>query len=253
MINQTIPAKGGGLYKMSREDFLRFYTNRPMERVAGLVYDYFADVRKKNLLYQALESVYNEILLNIGGVGMMLDFLEDLQEPGHITERYPLMDSNVWRELSIVIKNHLFERIDNLFEKAKGYIEWGQREPELMPVFQTWVSCIDQLPAPEDILVESDGYIPWVELNEINELFNFTLDSIEDAFEVTREEVEVNFLPFVLSTGVTLNNSMYRDIYDCMKMASLIRAEQVRSHDSSTSRYVRENYIKLKIKRLLEK
>lgn len=235
---------------MSREEFQRFYANRPMGQIADRVYDFFHGINERNLKYKALNSVYLDIISDVGNIGTILDFLDDLQGTYRIPERYQLTDETIWRKVSILMKDHLCTALDKAFERARSYIEWGKREPELMSVLEEWVGIIEQLPASDEIAFEEDGYIPLEEIIGMKDLVDLAFDVIDTTSIITQNEVEESFLPFVLSTGIELNNALYRDIYDCMILANLLEREQIRLHKSSTSRYVRENFIKARFKRL---
>jgi hypothetical protein len=250
MNRKTIPAEIGGLKKMSREDFLRFYTNRPMYEIADQVYDFFENIRKYNHAYDMLDSVYEEVVLELGTIGTMLDFMEDLQGSKRLTEYYLLIEKKIWNSISVLMKDYLFNELERIFRKARGLVKYAEEKPEYAPVLDRLIDSIDWLPDPDEIPLEDDGSIPLDDLLGVHQFVNESLEVVDNVINIAREEVEENFLPFIISTGVKLDNSMYRDIYDCMKLANLIDKDQVRSHDLSSSRYVRENFIKLRFKRL---
>lgn len=250
MNHMTMQAEIGGLSKMSREDFLRFYTNRPMFLIAGRVYDFFDGIRRHNRAYNVLDTVYESVVHDLGTIGTMLDFMVDLQGSERLTDYYLMIDKKIWKSISTQMKDFLFADIEHIFKKARGLAKYAEKNPELAPILDRIIDSIDWLPSPEEIPLEGEGYISIDELMGIQQFVNESFQVIDNIMLITREEVEENFLPFIISTGVKLDNSMYRDIYDCMIMANLIDKEQIHSHDVSTSRYVRENFIKLRFKRL---
>ena len=96
-----------------------------------------------------------------------------------------------------------------------------------------------------------------VKLNSIEQQANqilSVLDTGRNLLETFEAGLADDFIVSLLISRVVLDNKLYRDIYNVLLLFNRLPKELVKSHGVSieSNRYVRENYIKQRVNRLIE-
>lgn len=237
----------------SLTNFKMYYANRVFEPVAETIYDFIYAEYTVNDAYRFLNDTYVEILEKIGELATLVEYIDEVRYSGQMTNYYEALSDSVRRKIICSLNNILFDTIDDLLSTVDNNHFWDKLEPSLAPIIDRWETLVNIIPCREDCVIEEDGYIDDDEFFGIQQAVSSTFDFIEGSYIRSQDEFADAFFRFVIGLKLPLSNKLYRDIYDCMRMLNLLDPEQVRLHDSSTSKYVRENYIKLKIKRMTEK
>lgn len=237
----------------SLSNFKMYYANRVFEPVAETIYDFISAEYAINDAYCYLSDEYMEILGKVGELATLVSYIDEVRYSGRLTNYYETLSDSVRRKIICSLNNILFDTIDDLWSTVNNNHFWDKLEPSLAPIIDRWETLVNIIPCREECDIEKDGYIDDDEFFGIQQAISAVFDSIEESYIRSKNEFADAFIRFVIGLKLPLSNKLYRDIYDCMRMLNLLDPEQIRLHDSSTSRYVRENYIKLKIKRMTDK
>lgn len=237
----------------SLTNFKMYYANRVFEPVAETIYDFISAEYAINDAYCYLSDEYMEILGKVGELTTLVSYINEVRYSGRLTNYYETLSDSVRRKIICSLNNILFDAIDDLWSTVDNNHFWDELEPPLAPIIGRWETIVNEIPCREDCVIEKDGYIDDDEFFGIRQAVSAVFDSIEDSYIRSKNDFADAFIRFVIGLKLPLSNRLYRDIYDCMKMLNVLDSEQIRLHESSTSKYVRENYIKLKIKRMTDK
>ena len=121
---------------------------------------------------------------------------------------------------------------------------------DLDPILGKWNELLDLVPNLHNIEYIGEDVMTDQYILDLQATLMTIWDGIEKLATQSREVYINGVIQIVKDSGITPSNALYRDIYACLRIGELISEEQLRLHDASTSRYVRENYIKAKYTRL---
>ena len=96
--------------------------------------------------------------------------------------------------------------------------------------------------------------IPLDSINQQVEQVESVLLTAKELLNDFQDSMLDEFLETLLNSRVSLDNKLYRDIYNVMLLYNRLPEDLVKSHNNNadTNRYVRENYIKQRVNRMIE-
>lgn len=155
-----------------------------------------------------------------------------------VVEDVPISD-----DIMVYIQNDLIDYIAEI-EMASGLGLYS--EPVLVEAIKIkWADVLSCLPDREEIDYEENRFS--------DESFEYIAKGIEECyskserlFELTDEMLVREFLKFVKTFPIELNNDLYRSVYDCLKFFRWIPHEVIASHndyvEKGMNKYIRETY-----------
>lgn len=233
------------------------YANRAFAPICESLFDFVNNKYNSDNAYLELTVFYSDLLDSVGSLATIVDFVRDTRESGKLVEYYGAIKSDVMRNINCSISEIMFSEIDSIQLQLDTYMSVAEIEPSYKPIFETWVQHFNDIPNKDWCELEGNGYITDESFDEITESVDVMFDFLLESYNTSREDFVDELLRLIISTGVKLNNALYRDIYDCFRILKLIDSGQIKSHDITAqnpdSKYVREQYIKQTIKRLQKK
>lgn len=96
--------------------------------------------------------------------------------------------------------------------------------------------------------------IPLESINQQVEQIETTLINATDLLDDFQDSMIDEFLETLLNSRIAIDNKLYRDIYNVLLLYNRLPEDLVKSHNNNagTNRYVRENYIKQRVYRMIE-
>lgn len=236
----------------TKESFVKRFTNRELELPSPFLY--------KFLQREWTEQYFNrkemgEELLTLYQYTVELQGLARLYEnacnPNKMAKRYRIVTDGPLIEIQKGIQNAILSCLDSLYRRIDKHTILEALEPEYKKSFELWNSYLKGMPYPEEIRENANGHLLSDEV--MDEIMTFIDRAPKDMIEsvtISEDDVIKNFLRYAIKLGIKMNSEVYRELYECLEEFSLIPSEQYHSHMKNSSPYVRENYIKMKVKRL---
>lgn len=182
---------------------------------------------------------------------VLVSILRDLRASTVRWGKEVVEDVYISDDTMVHLQNDLIEYIAEI-EMASGLGLFS--EPVLVEAIKIkWADLLSGLPERDMIDYEENRFT--------DESFEYVAKGIEECyskserlFELTDEMLVREFLKFIKSFPVELNNDLYRAVYDCLKFFRWIPQEIITTHndyvEKGMNRYIRETYIKSKFKNL---
>lgn len=237
--------------RIGKEAFVRKFVNRPLERYADLVYDFLLSTFNEKYGYFVLEREYKSLLLALYKLAQVLTLVSDLRDEKWLKKHYSIDDPEIVHSLTCHSSNVIIEELKRVGTAADIISFTAIDRPDIRGLVSRWESIMNLIPSEFDIKRDIDGTISDKELDDLISNVASLSEDIGKSFVRKNDSFVNSLLVIIYSYGIPLNNALYRDVYDCLELANLIPAEQLKMHKASTSRYVRENFIKQRFNRAL--
>lgn len=236
--------------KDGKEAFERKFINKPLEPVAGKVYDYLIQVYKEKYGMFVLGPQFRDLFANLTHFGCVLSLVVDIHDKDWMKEHYHLENEETLMRFKRGVDDALLREMATLSLTTDKIWFTSANRKDLDPILGKWNELLDLVPNLHNIEYEGEDVMTDKYILDLQATLMTIWDGIDRLATQSREVYINGVIQIVKDSGITPSNALYRDIYACLRLGELISEEQLRLHDSSTSRYVRENYIKAKYTRL---
>lgn len=230
----------------SKREFHTIFINRPLEPYADLIFDYFSLEVTDRVDAYMIKSSKEGLIENVRDNLNIAYFAKSIRSGSIKGSGFCISNVDDVRSLKESVDSLLVFRLSEPFKE----IELQKGFTSITKITDNWHEAIYKLPREENVIY-NDEYIDDSCLDNMISCMENFLKEAKDLEIVTQETRVVDFLKKVQDMGIPMNNKFYRDFYDCLVYFGLIPAEVKEAHDKTPSKYVRENYIKLKFKRAL--
>lgn len=229
----------------TKREFHKRFINRPLEPYADSIFDYFSLEVTDRVDAYMIKSSKEGLIENVRDNLNIAYFAKSIRSGSIKGPGFCISNVDDVRSLKESVDSLLVFRLSEPFreiELQKGFIS-------ITKVTDNWHEVIYKLPREKDV-VYNDEYIDDSCLDRMICSMETFMKEAKDLEIVTQETRVVDFLKKAQEMGIPMNNKSYRDFYDCLDFFGLIPAEIKEMHAKTTSKYVRENYIKSKCNRL---
>lgn len=236
--------------RIGKEEFVRKFINRPLEHYADLVYDFLLSTFDEKYGYSILVKGHRALFVAIIKLIDVMTLVYDLRDADWLKKHYSIDDPEILYSIKKHLSNVLVDEIKRVNTVANNIPFNAIDSLDVKRVINKWESFMKLIPSAFSIQRDVDGTISDAELESLTSSLASLSKEINNVFLQKNENIVNSLLLNINSYDIPLNNALYRDVYDCLELADLIPIEQLKMHQASTSRYVRENYIKSKCNRL---
>lgn len=231
-----------------KQDFIFKFHNTALGSYAGDIYDWYLSNRLPFLDRVQLETDKNSIEEMVRHCHELIIILADLRKSEVRWRNEIITDLSIPPEIEHTIQKRLLDYIEET-----GYTVGIGLSSDPMVVDAVRVRWGEAL-----------AWMPIKTSFEYDEFGRFTQDSFDDAreriekcfvesqnlFRLTNGLLMRGMLQHIKKLGVPMTNKSYLQVYRCLEHFGWIPKDILDSHSKTTSRYVRENYIKAKFLRL---
>lgn len=128
------------------------------------------------------------------------------------------------------------------------------KEPKVVEAIRMeWGDALAWLPLVDDFEKDANGLYTQESFDYASERIEKCFAESKRLFLLTNEMLTKGLLKYIKSLGVTLCNKTYAQVYRCLEHFGWIPADVLKCHNTTTSKYVKENYIKSKFTNLKDK
>lgn len=237
--------------RIGKSAFVRKFINKPLEPMADQVYDYLLKVYKEKYGMFVLGPEFRNLFAHLTHFGCVLELVEDIHNNSWMKEGYHLENGETLNNFRRGADDALLREIASLSLTTDKIWFSSAGRKDLDPILDKWNALLGLVPNVHNVDYDENEVMTDEYITNLPATLMTIWDGIEKLATQAREVYINGLIKLVKESNITASNSLYRDIYDCLRMADLIPEEQLHLHDSSTSRYVRENYIKTKYQRLI--
>lgn len=236
--------------KNGKTAFVRNFINKPLEPVAEKIYDLLLQMYKEKYGYFVLEPHFKNLYQELLNFASLLEYVKDVHNNKWLAEKYDLSAPETLVNLRKGVDQAFVQEISALNLAAdKIYFSTVTRK-DLVQISDKWDDLLSLLPSTHTVEYDDNEVITDQYLVDVEAILLTISEGINVLANQAREVYATSIIQFVKESNIPPSNALYRDIYNCLVIADLISPEQRHLHDASTSRYVRENYIKAKYQRL---
>ena len=236
--------------KNGKDAFIRKFINKPLEPLSEEIYCLLVKMYKEKYGFFVLSPSFIGLYDELQKFIYIVEAVDDLYDDDYLKDLYKCKDVSWIEGIRKNVIPALIDGISKVTFAADKIVFSSIERKDLEPAVQKWQTLLNTLPSVHTVEYDDKGLLTRQYLEEIEDAFILfakeTLRLIEQANDIYAAEI----VSLVKQSDLIPSNALYRDIYDCLKIANLIPPQQLHMHDTSTSKYVRENYIKAKYSRL---
>ena len=236
--------------RIGKSAFKRRFINKPLEPLAGELYDHLLQVYREKYGLFVLGPLFRNLFAHLTHFSCVLEFTKDIHEDKWMDEHYHIAAPDTLISIRKGVDQALLQKGASLNLTGDKIVFASVERKDLEPIIMRWNELLMMVPVTHTAEYNEYGVMTDKYLQGLEATLMTIWDGINILATQARELYVEGVLRKIKSSGIKPSNALYRDIYDCLKMADLITEEQIRLHDVSTNRYVRENYIKAKYGRL---
>lgn len=236
--------------RIGKSAFERKFINKPLEPLAGELYGHLLQIYKEKYGLFVLGPYFRNLFAHLTHFSCVLEFVKDIHDDKWLDEHYQIGALDTLKNIRIGVDKALVEEIASLNLTGDKIVFASVERKDLEPIIMRWNELLMMVPDTHSVEYDKDGVLTDKYLQDLEATLMTIWDGINILATQARELYIAGVIQLVKDSGIKPSNALYRDIYDCLKMADLLTEEQIHLHDASTNRYVRENYIKAKYGRL---
>lgn len=237
--------------RIGKAAFIRKFINKPLEPIADQVYDYLLKVYKEKYGMFVLGPQFRNLFAHLTHFTCVLELVENIHNDSWMREGYHLENPETLTNFRRGADDALLREIASLSLTTDKIWFSSAGRKDLDPILTKWNELLGMVPNLHNIDYDENEVMTQEYILNLQARVMTIWDGIDKLATQAREIYINGAIQLVKQSNIPASNALYRDIYDCLRMADLITEEQLHLHDSSSSRYVRENYIKSKYQRLV--
>ena len=235
---------------MSKEEFERHFINKSIEPVAGKIYDIFYSGCELGDSFNLIQELYWNLIGKLGEAVSFAKLMKTLRDQDWLRENFGMYNADDTDMIAKAMDELFVEKIAQV-TSAADRIQFTEIMDEKVHAAFSQISFeLNTLPSQHEVEFNDNGKIFSMDIDLLEFQLKGARDVLSTRFETSRESNIERVLFEVIGADITLNNTVYRDVYECLSILNLIPDEVRESHNKTSSRYVKENYIKAKYKRL---
>lgn len=235
---------------ISKEEFQRLFINKRLEHCAGKIYDIFFTGYELGNSFVIVEELYWNLVCILDDAARMASLMLDLRNIDWLRENYDIMNIDDMDLMTEALDKVFVEKIAQVTLAVDKLYFTEAMDPESKTAVDRISKEVSMLKTQHEIEFNDNGKIHPLDM----EIYRFHLrgakETLEHAFDSSRENYINRVLMEIVGMDIRLDNEVYREIYECLEHLGLIPEDVLRSHRNTSSKYVKENYIKAKYKRL---
>ena len=151
-------------------------------------------------------------------------------------------------EYEIAVQNKVCGYIKRIHSYFDDHCDWSVLIETALKA--RWYSISESVIGVDLMEYDEEGRLTEDSFLDTLGSINKCLDESKQLMEYSTELMTMAFLDQVKKTGVKLNNDVYREVYKCLYFFGWLDYDQWVSHQKSSSKYIREQFIKQKFNRL---
>lgn len=247
-MEKEIASNPNNLGKTHKESFRDILLNGPLEPYADELYGTYELYNVNPTYLRHIENDKEQIANMIGRCREIVVILQDIRE-GKVCWR-----NEVFTDLKVPfsVETFLQKDLEQLIRGTKDKTFFSAKNSMLIEdaIQAKWQDVTRLLPDSEVFHYDNMGRLTNDSFSNVKEKVEESFSAVGKLFTWTNELMISAFLDGVRHTGVKLDNAVYREVYKCLRFFSWIDYDQMESHRKTTSKYVKENFIKQKFNRL---
>lgn len=224
------------------------FKNRILGPYAGTLYDYFHKDLLSRWQLNTVKSVKNGVINRLENCYGLAIMLRDLRKNEIKWAGTNIHSRDISRKLEIEIEYMLYDELEEPWDKMM-MLRKDESKQISMDLWHKWAIDLSILPQKDTIVRDDDDNIPDDELDEVISTIEYCLNDAKKFVVITENQIIDDILKKAFELGVEKCNASYRELYECLDFFDLIPKEQKEYHHNTSSKYVRENFIKAKVKR----
>lgn len=237
--------------RIGKKAFIRKFINKPLEPISEKVYDYLLQVYKEKYGLFVLGPQFRNLFAHLTHFGCVLELVENIHNDSWMKDGYHIESPDTLTNFRRGADDALLREIAslNLTTDKIWFTSAGRKD--LDPILDKWNALLGLVPSVHNIDYGENDVMTEEFIIQLQATLMTIWDGIDKLATQAREVYINGLIKIAKESGIKASNALYRDIYDCLQMGDLITEEQLHLHNSSSSKYVRENYIKAKYQRLV--
>lgn len=236
----------------TKDNFLHFLTNKDLEPYASALYEFLRKAWSvKHYNEQQIGRDLHTLQSYTHQLQELARFYKFACDPQKLGKRFKITHETALKEIKFGIQKGILACLDSLYRRIDLHVLVAPLEPDNQKNFNLWVNYLKGIPYPEEILENTGDHL--VDEGVMNEVFAFierAPKDMADSITISADDVTKDFLRYAKDLGIKMNSEAYRELYDILDMFALIPEEQYQYHMKFPGSYMRENYIKMKVRRL---
>ena len=231
-----------------KQDFINKFRNTALESYADKIYDWYSTTKLPLLDMVWLAKDKENIEKMVRQCHEMIIILKDLRQSKVYWRDVVITDLPIPHKIEHIIQKELISIIGEI-----GYTAGVGLASDPLIVEATkvkWSSALGWLPLAESFEYDEDGRFTQETFDDASERIERTYKEAQSLFQLNNGLLMHEFLKYVKSLGVPMTNKTYLQVYRCLEHFNWLPKETAKAHQKTTSRYVRENYIKAAFRHL---
>lgn len=231
-----------------KQDFINDFRNTALAPYSEAIYDWYSTTKMPLLYKVALEEDKSTIQDLIRHCHDLIIILGDLRNGVVRWGHEEINDLPVPVEIEHTIQNYLTSYIN----EAQYLVGTSSSsEPKVVEAIRIrWGSALAWMPLISGFEYDDDGRFTQDTFDDAYERIQKCFEESQHLFEVSTELLMHEFLKFVKELDVEMNNKTYAQVYRCLERFGWLPNGVVDSHNKTTTKYIRESYIKSRFKNL---
>lgn len=234
------------------EAFCLLFKNRVLEVASETIYWTLIDEADERDAYSYLQYGLEATVSYLDEVIALGMFVQKLRDRDYLAKKHKITNAADYQRIHWELEKAFIFKMRQL-ERFDFYIK-----PEVLAINSVrwirlrWQDILDDVPTLDNVSGTDDLKISDIELGiVIKEVKAFRTRVLKE-FLPSKDHVVTKYLKRFIYYGFELNNEFYREIYECFEYFRFIPDEIAASHIARPTGYVRESYIKQKVKRILD-
>ena len=225
------------------------FKNRLLEPYAEDIYNYY----HKDLLtrYQiaAVKSIKQRVIRRLENCYGLAIMLRDLRRGDVRWQGFDYHNESVAFGMFYNVEQLFYDELQEPWYRMERLRDEGT-SPLAKQLWEKWSKTLAILPQQETIGKDDSGDITEEGIEEAISDIQYCLEHAREYVVYSEGNIADEIIKKAHELGLKMCNASYRELYECLVFFDLIPRDQVELHKKTTSRYVRENYIKARVKRL---
>lgn len=233
-----------------KDAFIRRFINKPLEPIAGTVYDRLEQFFDEKYGYFVLSPSFRVLCQHLYSLVSMLSFVRDAHNDEWMARKYEIPNIDTMTKIRKAVDTLLINEMKSIQADSDSISRAAAERKDLGPFQNAWRSILSLMPTAETIEFDKDEVITAQYLDRFEDDISSYGDALFDLISNARDSKANEIIELVKMSNIPASNALYRDIYECLRIADLISVEQQQSHTTASSRYARESFIKAKYQRI---